>query len=69
MSLEDEMRAEIRRLENEIAGIEKEIAKETSKLEYLQGVKKKKERDLSILKSSFGGAKQKELQTTLAGLV
>ncbi|MBS3054344.1 MAG: hypothetical protein J4431_02295 [Candidatus Aenigmarchaeota archaeon] len=69
MTLEDEMRSEIRRLENEIARIDKDMGKAVAKLEELQTSRKKKEKDLAILKASFGGAKQKELQTTLAGLV
>jgi prefoldin subunit 5 len=66
MTLEEEIKLEVKRLEREIAFLDNEIDKLQSKLTQLLMIKKKKERDLNILKSNFEPVKErKELQTSL----
>lgn len=66
MTLEEEMRHEIEKLAQEIAELDKEIERFTLRLNALQSVRKKKERDINILKTNFNEDEAKEIQTTLA---
>lgn len=72
MALEDEMMHEIKRLEDEILLLEKELKHITERTEQLTRLQQKKKRDLDILKSHFnminGNGEKKEIQTTLARL-
>ncbi len=70
MSLEDEMKREIRRLENQISTLDLEIDKLNHKVAELTRIRQKKETDVKILKSNFYPEEiQKEAQSTLLGLV
>ncbi len=70
MSLEDEMKREIRRLENQISALDIEIDKINYKVADLMKIRQKKETDVRILKSNFYPEEmQKETQSTLIGLV
>ncbi len=73
MPLEDEMRREIKRLEEELFLVEKELKSLLDRSEQLLKAQEKKKRDLDILKSHFndinGAIEQKKgIQTTLAGV-
>ncbi len=52
--LEHEMWIEIRKLETELAAIDKELEKLNRKLVQLTTLRAKKGRDLKILRSNFG---------------
>tara|TARA_Y100000310_G_scaffold289475_1_gene315877 strand:- start:48 stop:257 length:210 start_codon:yes stop_codon:yes gene_type:complete len=67
MTLEQEMRQEVKRLEEELIELDKKLEKTNSELEKLNTYKRKCERELRILKSNFGENEKQELQTTLAG--
>lgn len=70
MPLEDEMRYEIRKLEKEISLIDDELEKQHAKILQLIMIRKKKEKDLKILRSNFGEVpEEEEIQTTLAKLL
>ena len=70
MSLEEEMKREIRRLENQILTLDLEIDKINHKVAELTRIRLKKETDVRILKSNFYPEEmQKETQSTLIGLV
>ncbi len=70
MTLEEEMRHEILRLESEIAQIDAELHKLQTKVINLINIKKKKEYDLSVLKANFGETQEeKEIQTNLEMLL
>jgi len=70
MSLENEMRQEITRLELEIAQIDEELQKLQTKVVNLVNIKKKKEHNLSVLKANFSeGEDDKEVQTSLQQLL
>jgi hypothetical protein len=70
MTIEDEMKLEIKRLEQELSFLDSELEKLAEKMEKFIMIRKKKERDLSILKMNFGEASEnKEIQTTLARLL
>ena len=70
MSIEEEMKIEIKRLEKEIAFIDSELEKLTEKMQKFILIRKKKERDLKILKANFGEEiENKDIQTTLARLL
>tara|TARA_Y100000310_G_C20604124_1_gene774596 strand:+ start:657 stop:878 length:222 start_codon:yes stop_codon:yes gene_type:complete len=73
MPLEDEMRREIKRLEEELFLIEKELKNLLDRSEQLIKVQGKKKRDIDILKSHFNELngepqEKKKIQTTLAGV-
>jgi TolA-binding protein len=69
MALEDQMKLEITHLEQEIKVLTEKIEKLSGILTVLETERKKKERDMRILKSSFGESERSELQTTLAGVI
>jgi hypothetical protein len=70
MSLENEMKQEMLRLESEIAEIDAELQKLQAKVVNLLNIKKKKEHNLSVLKSNFSGYDdEKEIQTNLQQLL
>ena len=69
MSLETEMRNEMRRLEKEIAKIDEDLERLHGKIVKLVMIRKKKDRDLRILKANFGEEVEDEMQTTLAKLL
>ena len=69
MSLEEEMKNEIRKLEKEIFLIDEELEKLHKKILQLMMIKKKKDHDLHILKSDLFGENDKEYQTTLARML
>ena len=70
MSLEDEMQAELRKLEHEISILDDELEKLHSKILQLLLIRKKKDHDLRILKSNlYGNEDEKEFQTTLAKML
>ena len=74
MPLEEEMRHELKKLEEELFLIDKEINKLAERLNHLIMEKRKKERDLKILRSHFHleaiekDETEKDMQTTLAGM-
>lgn len=66
VTLESEMRHEIERLESELSQIDAELQKLQLRVTNLVNIKKKKEHDLSVLSSNFGGAQDdREIQTDL----
>ena len=66
MSLENEMRQEITRLETEISQIASELQKLQLKVTNLINIKKKKEHNLSVLKANFSeDLEEHEIQTKL----
>lgn len=71
MPLEEEMKAEIKKLENEIMVIDYELEKLHNKILQLITIRKKKEHDLRVLKANFGEATEEDhdFQTTLARLL
>lgn len=70
MSVEDQMKIELRRLEKEIEMIDDELEKLHSKLLSLIVLRKKKEKDLKIIRSNFGEEiSDDEIQTSLAKLL
>jgi hypothetical protein len=70
MSLENEMKQEMLRLESEIAEIDTELQKLQVKVVNLLNIKKKKEHNLSVLKSNFSEYDdEKEIQTNLQQLL
>lgn len=70
MTLENEMHAEIKRLEREISVIDEELEKLHKKIVQLLMIRKKKEHDLRALKATFEEeVDDKEFQTTLAKLL
>ncbi len=69
MSLEQEMRNEITRLEKELIFLDDELEKLHNRIVELMAVRKKKDHDLRVLKSNFGENDEKEYQTTLAKLL
>lgn len=69
MSLEEEMKNEIRKLEKEVLLIDDELEKLHKKILQLMMIKKKKDHDLKILKSDLFGENDKEYQTTLARML
>ncbi|MFH1420407.1 MAG: hypothetical protein ABIG30_00375 [Candidatus Aenigmatarchaeota archaeon] len=68
MSLEDEMRREIRRLEDELSMINKELDRLSERISQLVMMQQKKQRDLRILRSHFEPIldDKGEIQTSLA---
>lgn len=69
MTLEEQMKYEIRKLENEISSIDKALEKLHNKTLELIMLRKKKDRDLKILKSNFEPEEGEEIQTTLAEML
>lgn len=71
MSLEEEMRNEMYKLEEEIREIDEEMQKISTKIVNLINIKKKKEHDLKVLRENFGLIKteETELQTSLRELM
>jgi len=65
-TLEEEMRHEMYKLEKEIDAIDTELEKMHNKIVDLIVIRKKKERDLRILRANFGlEAPESEVQITL----
>lgn len=71
MPLEDEMRAEMRKLEREVDVIDQELEKLHTKILQLLIIRKKKEHDLRILRTNFDETDidERDIQTTLARLL
>ncbi len=69
MTIEEEMRFEIRRLEKEIDSIDTEMEKHQTRILELISSRKKKEHDLRILRSNFELVSQQDIQTTLDKLI
>lgn len=71
VSLEDEMKNEISRLEKEINNIDKELEKLGSRLDKLSKIRKKKDHDIRVLRYNFNEDEglDAEFQTTLARMV
>ena len=71
MSVEDEMRLELRRIEREISILDEELEKLHGKILQILMVRKKKEHDLKVLRSNFGenSFEGGDIQTTLARLL
>ena len=70
MTVEDEMKTEIKRIENEMSLLDNELEKLHKRIVQVLMVRKKKERDLKVLKSNFTNDKDdKEFQTTLSKLL
>lgn len=70
MSLEEEMRHEISRLESELTQIDAELQKLQAKVVNLINIKKKKEHDLSILQANFSESQEERAaQTNLERLL
>lgn len=70
MTIEEEMRREIKRLENDLELIDAELQKLQGKIVNLINIKKKKEHNLSVLKANFGEVfEERRIQTTLEKLM
>ena len=69
MTLEEEMRNEIRRLERETDSIDDELEKLHSRIVQLIAIRKKKAHDLRILRANFELGEDKDIQTTLERLL
>ena len=69
MPLEEEMKLEIRRLENEVALIDAELDKLNFKMAELVKIRQKKDHDLRVLRYNFFPELDKERQSTLVGLI
>lgn len=70
MTVEDEMKNEVKRLEREILLLDEELEKLHKRIVNILMIKKKKEHDLHILKANFIEDKEdREFQTTLAKLL
>ena len=69
MTLEEEMRNEIRKLERETDSIDEELEKLHTRIVQLMVTRKKKEHDLRILRENFEMAEDKDIQTTLERLL
>ncbi len=69
MSLDDEMRSEIRKLEKEIEMIDDELTKLHEKILRILALRKKKEHDMRALRANFETADEKDYQTSLAKLL
>ena len=69
MTLEEEMRNEIRKLEREIDSIDDELQKLHTRIIQLISARKKKEHDLRILRENFEMGEDKDIQTTLERLL
>ena len=71
MPLEQEMRSEIEKIENEISIIDEELEKLHKKILQLLMIRKKKDHDFKVLKSNFGEIpfEERDFQTTLARLL
>lgn len=66
MTLEEEMRHEITRLETELAQIDAELQKLQTKVVNLINIKKKKEHNLNVLKANFSETREESaIQTNL----
>jgi septal ring factor EnvC (AmiA/AmiB activator) len=67
----DEIKKAIYRIEQDIDRIEREISELNSKIEQLQIIKSKKERDIRILRSHFNNepSQKKQMQTSLVELI
>ncbi len=69
MTIEEEMRNEMRKLEREIDYIDDELQKFHNKIIHLISERKKKEHDLRILRETFELGEEKDIQTTLERLL
>jgi len=70
MTIEQEMRNEVKRLENELFFLDQKLEKMKDDLTQLLMQKRKKEQDVRILKSSVGiPVDEKEFQTNLLRLL
>jgi len=70
MSLEEEMKKEIKRIQDEISQLDSELRKLQDKIVTIISRRRKLERDLNILLSHFEpSTRKKEFQTSLAGIV
>ncbi len=69
MSLDEEMRGEISRLENEIAALDMQIEALNAKVMQMLSSRNKKLHDMRILKANFGLSDEKAAQTTLAKIL
>lgn len=70
--LEDEMRSEMRKIEKEIETLDDELEKLHNKILQLIMIRKKKERDLKIIRENVLGYdddQDGQIQTTLAKLL
>jgi predicted nucleic acid-binding Zn-ribbon protein len=70
--LEDEMRQEMRKIEREIETLDDELEKLHNKILQLIMIRKKKERDLKIIRENVLGYDEDQdgqIQTTLAKLL
>jgi hypothetical protein len=67
MALEEEMKNEIQKLEREIAAIDEEMQKLSTKIVNFLNIKKKKEHDLRVLRETFEiiPTTSEEIQLTL----
>ncbi len=69
MTIEEEMRNEIRKLEREIDSIDDELEKLHTRIVQLISIRKKKEHDLRILRANFELSDDRDMQTTLERLL
>ncbi len=70
MTLEEEMKLEIRRLEKEIDFLDQELEKLHKKILQVLMLKRKKEHDLRVLKGyDKNDINDREIQTTLAKIL
>ena len=69
MAIEEEMRSEIKKLENEIDVLDKELEKLHGRILQIIALRRKKEKEMKILKRQFEPESEEEFQTTLARLM
>jgi asparagine synthetase B (glutamine-hydrolysing) len=73
MSLEQEMKFEIKRLENEILSLDTQIDRFNLQMSELMKLRQKKEHDVRVLKYNFYPEElpetEKQRQSTLLGMV
>ena len=69
MAIEEEMRSEIKKLENEIDVLDKELEKLHGRILQIIALRRKKEKEMKILKRQFEPESEEEFQTTLVRLM
>jgi chromosome segregation ATPase len=69
MSLEEQMRAEMRKLEAEIDTLDQELAKLHGRILQILAVRRKKEHDLRVLRQNLEPEASEEIQTSLAKIL
>jgi chromosome segregation ATPase len=69
MALEEEMKAEVRKLENEISLLDQELEKLHGRILQIIALRRKKEKDLKALRTTFEPSPPTDSQSSLARLL